>query len=223
MIVPYTEKVTLLGGGEVSSATLSEVLSYAPNLVACDGAARVALLAGHMPDLVIGDMDSLDAASRAMIDPARLLEISEQDSTDFDKALRTLEAPMILAAGVLGRRMDHALAAMTVLVRRSARACVLVGDYDVVFALRPGETVELPMEAGARVSLFPVKEVVVSGRGLVWPLDRLCLSPWGQVGTSNKASGAAPVVIEAEGEGLVVLLARDQLGAVIEMIEGFHR
>ena len=36
---PFLDNVTLLGGGALAAATVSELLTLAPNLVACDGAA----------------------------------------------------------------------------------------------------------------------------------------------------------------------------------------
>ncbi|MGH1367178.1 MAG: thiamine diphosphokinase [Maritimibacter sp.] len=207
MINSYLEIVALLGGGDVSPETVSEVLTLAPNLVACDGAARVALDLGHMPDLVIGDMDSLDAATRGKIDPARLKAMPDQDSTDFDKALRSISAPLVLAAGFMGRRVDHELAALNVLVRRAAQRCILVGEHDICFVVPP--RLELHVAKDTRVSLFPMRDVVVSAKGLRWPLEALRLAPWARVGTSNAALG--DVVIEPEGPGLLVFLPRNQL------------
>jgi thiamine pyrophosphokinase len=209
---PFLENVTLLGGGELKAETVSELLTLAPNLVACDGAAAPALAMGLVPRAVIGDMDSLDAASRARLDPATVLEIPEQDSTDFDKALRNIEAPLILAAGFLGRRVDHELACLTVLVRRPDKAVILVGENDVCFhAARP---VGLDLAPGTRVSLYPMAEVTVRARGLKYPLDPLTLAPWERVGTSNEAS-AARVEITPEGPGLLVILPRSALDAAM--------
>lgn len=212
---PFCEKVTLLGGGELSRASVSECLTYAPNLVACDGAAARAIGWGLVPDRVVGDLDSLDDVTRAQLDPATILEISEQESTDFEKALRTTEAPLILGAGFMGGRLDHELACYNALVRHPERRCILVGEQDICFHA-PGR-LALALPAGLRVSLFPMAEVTVSAQGLEWPLEALTLAPWGRVGTSNRAV-TARVSIAPDGPGLLVILPRSALAAAIDAL-----
>jgi len=204
--------VTLLGGGELSAATVSDLLTVAPNLVACDGAAARALEMGLVPDRVVGDMDSLDAQARARLSPEALHVIAEQDTTDFDKALRTIEAPLILGAGFMGGRLDHELACYNALVRHADRRCILVGEHDICF--HAAGQVALDLAVGTRVSLFPMAPLRVSASGLKWPLDRLELAPWGRVGTSN-AAVAPRVEIRPEAHGLLVILPRDALTAAV--------
>src|SRR6056297_1347169 len=123
VLVDSAEPVTLLGGGEASPADVEEALSHAPLLVAADSGAALALDLGHLPEAVIGDMDSLPEAVRAALPAARIHRIAEQESTDFDKALRSVRAPLVLGVGFLGRRLDHQLANFNVLSRRPERRC----------------------------------------------------------------------------------------------------
>ncbi|MBV7410259.1 thiamine diphosphokinase [Maritimibacter sp. DP1N21-5] len=215
-ISPFLEKVTLLGGGDHSEATVSRLLTLAPNLVVCDGAAAQALALGHVPGLVVGDMDSLDAATRAALDPATVVEIGEQDTTDFDKALRSIDAPMVLGAGFMGQRLDHELACYNALVRRPEARCILVGEHDICFHCPPEITLELT--PGDRVSLFPLREVAVSIAGLVWSFERIVFAPDGRVGTSN-AAAERRVTIRPESHGLLVILPAALLEAAIAGLE----
>ncbi|MBV7378256.1 thiamine diphosphokinase [Maritimibacter dapengensis] len=212
-IEPFSETVTLLGGGELTQATVSDLLTRAPNLVACDGAARGALQMGLVPKAVIGDMDSLDAETRAQLDPATLHQIVDQDTTDFDKALRSVRAPLILGAGFMGLRLDHELACYNALVRHPEVRCILVGEHDICFHLPGGVPLVLDVPEGCRVSLFPMAELDVATSGLEWSFDKLRLAPWGRVGTSNIARG--PVRIESDRDGLLVILPGDALDAAI--------
>lgn len=212
-IEPFLETVTLLGGGELTQATVSDLLTRAPNLVACDGAARGALQMGLVPKAVIGDMDSLDAETRAQLDPATLHQIVDQDTTDFDKALRSVRAPLILGAGFMGLRLDHELACYNALVRHPEVRCILVGEHDICVHLPGGVPLVLDVPKGCRVSLFPMAELDVATSGLEWSFDKLRLAPWGRVGTSNIARGA--VRIEADRDGLLVILPGDALDAAI--------
>ena len=66
-IVQSTHGVTLAGGGPFSARDLSLALRRARVPVAADGGADRLLQLGVIPQAVIGDMDSISAATRAVI------------------------------------------------------------------------------------------------------------------------------------------------------------
>ena len=210
-IVRSLSPVTLVGGGHLDAGDLDAALAWAPVLVAADGGAVAALAAGRMPQAVIGDLDSLPAATRARIAPERLFRIREQDSTDFDKALRNIAAPLVIGVGFLGGRLDHQLAVLGTLLARRARPCILLGVQEVVFHLPAA--VNLALDSGAVVSLFPLQPVSGRSQGLEWPIDGLDLAPGGRLGTSNRALG--PVRLETDGPGLLAILPRSQYQCAI--------
>ena len=115
VIIDRDGPVLVVGGGATDPDLLTRDAARAAALVAADGGAAVCLAAGLTPDAVIGDMDSIPGPVRARIPAARVHEIAEQESTDFDKCLRSIRAPLVLGHGFLGARLDHALAALTVL------------------------------------------------------------------------------------------------------------
>lgn len=213
---PFTDKVTLLGGGELTQATVSQMLTLAPNLVAADGAAHWAIEMGLPLARVIGDMDSLSAPDRAALPAAIIQEIREQDSTDFDKALRSIDAPMILGVGFMGRRLDHELAAFSSLVRQADRKCILVGEHDICFHVP--EKLEIHLTPGTRFSLFPMAGLTAHARGLKWPVDNMNMSPWGRVGTSNEVVSPR-VTLRFDRPGMLVILARSALKPAIRALE----
>jgi len=106
-IVHFSQPVTLLGGGEATPGDVKEALHHAPNVAAADGGASLALQMGLVPEAVIGDMDSLSPSARAAIAPQNLHRLKEQDSTDFDKCLRSIDCPLVLGVGFTGARLDH--------------------------------------------------------------------------------------------------------------------
>lgn len=208
--------VTLLGGGVVGADDLALALARAPVLVAADGGAGVALAAGHVPDAVIGDMDSLAPADRARL-TGRLFQIDEQDSTDFDKALRSVEAPLVLAVGFAGARIDHELAAYHTLVTRPDRACVILGGSDIVFHVTGEMGLDLPV--GTRLSLFPMGEVRGRATGLRWPIDDLVFHPASRIGTSN-ATVTPRVTLRFDSAGMLAIVPRAHLDAVLAAFSG---
>ncbi len=215
VIVQSLEAITLVGGGPVSKAELALAQRFAPRVMAADGGADHCLRHGVMPQAVIGDFDSISAAAMAAIPASRLHRITEQDSTDFDKALRAIAAPFVLALGFAGARVDHGLAVFNALVRLADRPCIVIGPRDVVF--HAPARVHLQMRMGDRVSLFPMAPVTGRSTGLHWPIDGIAFAPAGLIGTSNRAS-LREVDLSFDGPGMLVILPRARLDQAIAAV-----
>ena len=214
-IVQSSEIVTLLGAGPLKDSDFSESMRVAPTLVAVDGGAKKALSHGIVPFAVIGDFDSLDTSVRTKLPADRLHQIDEQDSTDFDKALRNVRARLVLAIGFAGGRLDHELAVYNVLVRHPDQPVIVIRDHDICFHLNRALT--LTLDEGTRVSLFPMAKVKCASTGLRWPTDHLTFSPWGRVGTANEAADRS-VTLSPSGPGLLVILPKTALDQAISAL-----
>lgn len=214
-LVRSTQPVTLVGGGDASADDVKLALNLASTLVAADGGADLLLDMDLTPRAVIGDLDSLSMAARARIPQDQLFPIREQDSTDFDKAVRSIVAPVILGVGFLGARVDHQLAAFNVLARQSHVPCILIGAHEIVFLLPPDLRIEL--EAGEVVSLFPMAPTRARSQGLEWPLDGLEMSPNGFISTSNRAVGGE-LWIGTQNPALLAMLPRHALEQVMPQV-----
>jgi len=214
-IVQSLTAVTLAGGGPFSRRELVLCLKRAPIAVAADGGADRLLRFGCLPEAVIGDFDSVSAEARSRIPTARQHMMAEQLTTDFDKALRSIAAPLVLALGFAGARLDHGLAAMNTLVSRAAQPCILIGPQDIAFAAPP--RLSLALAAGEVVSLFPMARVTGQSRGLEWPIGGIDFAPDGMIGTSNRAV-ARVVELEFDGPGMLVILPRRRLDAAIRAL-----
>lgn len=208
IIVQSKEMVTLVGGGDVSPSTLDSLQEQTAFCVAADGGARHLIAAGRIPDAVMGDFDSLDASLRDQIPADRMHHIPEQDSTDFEKCLSRIKAPLVLAAGFMGPRTDHQLATFHGLLRSAHQPCILVGDHQIVCLCPP--MLDLISQDGDLVSLFPMGRATATSSGLHWPLDSLPLAPGQMIGTSNRATGTS-VTIKAETPNLLLILPRSKL------------
>lgn len=206
--------VTLIGASVVEPQDLEAALEIAPYLVAADGGAATALQHGHTPGCVIGDFDSLPHFVTKVLTPNQRVHVTEQDSTDFEKCLERLDAPLILALGFAGRRLDHELAVYNTLVRFPAKRCLVVGGHDVVF--HTPRSLSLRLELGSRLSLFPLAAVSGRSTGLRWPIDGIGFAPDGRIGTSNLVTG--PVEMTFDGDGMLVILPRSALGAAIRAL-----
>lgn len=203
-IVHSNDPITLVGGGHATPLDLHKALTLAPQCVAADGGAQLALTAGVEIAAVIGDFDSVSDQVLGQIPENRRHHIAEQDSTDFGKCLRHIDAPLVLGVGFLGLRVDHQLAALNLLGAMPDRPCVLLGEDEVICLAPP--RIELPTEAGDVVSLFPLGPVRGQSTGLEWPIDGLDFAPMAQIGTSNRAKG--PVTLEMEAPAMLLIVPR---------------
>ncbi len=166
----------------------------ASRLICCDGAYRKARALGRMPDLVVGDGDSLSAADRAALGE-RFVSIAEQETNDLDKAFRTAVARFggagIVILGAGGLREDHFLGNVFRLpgFARAAPDVAMVtdaGTFTVVtgarrYACRPGEAVSVfASDPAARAT----------SEGLEWPLAEASLAELWR-GTLNRTTGTS--------------------------------
>ncbi|MDB5666282.1 thiamine diphosphokinase [Cypionkella sp.] len=210
MIVDSLQGITLAGGGPFGKAQLIRAMRIAPRIVGADGGADRLLALGVEPEAVIGDMDSITDMAKARL-ADRLFPISEQVTTDFDKALRSISAPFVLGLGFAGARLDHGLAVLNTLVRQPEQRCLLLSPQDVIF-LAPAE-LRLDLPVGSRFSLFPMAAVTGTSEGLRWPLQGLDFAPDGLIGTSNEVSG--PVHLTFSAAKMLVIVPIKSLRAVL--------
>jgi thiamine pyrophosphokinase len=182
--------------------------------VGADGGAGQALAWGIVPDVVIGDMDSLSA-----VDQAALVERGCQfiehprakDETDLELALRYAVqqgAQEIVILGALGGRLDHTLSNVLLMTLPSLQGVPIriVDGVEEALLVRGGEAVVLEGSAGDLVSLLPlggdVHGVVTSG--LAWPLQGQALRFGFSRGVSNEMTARAARIEVEEGFLLVI-------------------
>ncbi len=209
-----TDGTLLLIGGAPLDAALMRSLAAGRPLVAADSGANTALEAGLVPDLVLGDLDSIEAID-AVRRRSRVVHLQDQNSTDLEKALAHIEAPWIIGLGFLGARFDHSLAALHALAAcTKTREIMLIGAHDAVLRVRGDFRCELPI--GLRFSIWPLaRQTFRRSSGLRYPLDGLTMQAGSLIGTSNLTI-AREIVIEAEdGPGYLVIVSIDVIDALL--------
>jgi thiamine pyrophosphokinase len=193
---------TLLGGAAVAPPVMYRALKLAPKLYCADAGANTAVAMGIEPVAVVGDMDSITAATRAQLSCPVLLD-TDQNTTDFEKILAYAAENVVICLGFLGQRLDHSLAAMNALSKFPSKRAILVGEEDICFLSPPD--MQISARKGDRVSLFPMRESRGKSRGLHWPLDPHVFHPHAQTATSNRATGDEVHLYEVSGAMLVIL------------------
>lgn len=214
VIVDSPEPITLVGGGQATVQALHEALMLAPVCVAADGGLKLALSAGVDVAALIGDFDSVTDAELDQVPAARRHQINEQMSTDFEKALLRVQAPVIVGVGFLGGRIDHQLAAFHALMVFAHLPCVLLGETEIVFLAPPDLNIDT--RPGDVVSLFPMGKARGTSEGLEWPIEGLKFRQGQKIGTSNRATG--PVRLQMAAPNMLTILPRRLMRSVVSRL-----
>jgi thiamine pyrophosphokinase len=214
ILIETQTPVTLVGAGPVSRRQIADSLLVAPELYAADGGAQKTVGLSRPLRAVIGDLDSLTRDETWRNSGTQIIEIDEQDTTDFEKCLSIIRAPLIVGLGFLDGRLDHQIAALGALVA-SPLPVILVGRTDL--CLHVPSDIVLDLSPGTRLSLMPINPVTVTGSGLRWPLDHLTLAPGGRTGVSN-VTVAPQVRVATGGPGCLLVLPRRHLAALARQV-----
>jgi thiamine pyrophosphokinase len=218
-VVVFEDLAVIVGGGRVDHDLLRELYASGGHLVGADGGADQIAAAGLKPEFIVGDFDSIRDPF-GWLGKARVLQIAEQETTDFEKALYSTRAPLTVALGMTGRRLDHTLAAIDTIARYAERRrIVLVDEEDVAVALT--EKFAFVVGRGERVSVHPLAPVTFwRSEGLEYPLDMVKLAPGVRTGTSNAAITGPFEIVPEEGvhAPYLVMVAKSHVLALVEML-----
>jgi len=193
------------------------ITSFPPHdlMIAADGGARNAWQRGmgKIPDVIIGDLDSLSPDEMAGYDRAgaSLYRFPpDKNETDLELALDFAVksgATEITLYGLFGGRWDMTFSNLLLLAApkyAGVRLHIIEGDTDM-YILRGGETLTLQGQPGQTVSAIPLagSATGVTYTGLTWPLDNVTL-PFGTPrGVSNSLSAETAEIHLKEGTLLI--------------------
>ena len=210
-------RTIIFANGEFNSPELARQTITADDFViAADGGTRHAFSVGVVPDLIIGDLDSLSGVEleRAKRAGAQVKAYSPcKDETDLELALKYAAdrgAVEILIFAALGGRLDQCIANVLLLtLSELAGMEVRIVEGDQTAFLVRGRT-HLSGQPGDTVSLLPIggDAVGVTTNGLEWELDSdvLCFGP--ARGVSNRFTGDQATIDVQQGLLLCVVTRR---------------
>jgi len=174
-------------------------------IICCDGALQKFLRASvsifgekRLPDVVVGDMDTLSPALRRRHSDI-IVQIDEQEHNDQTKAFRwALEnvpgISQIYILGATGEREDHTIGNVSLLMEYARTydlegmgiGVEMISDHATIFAAT--DTFEMDCGEGRRVSIFsPDNSLRIRSEGLEWPTDEVIFDNWWKA-TLNRAS-----------------------------------
>lgn len=176
------QRALLITGGEPPSPALVQRAAERCSFIACaDSGAHPLLQAGLMPDLIVGDMDSISPADRVALQASegdvKMLPV-EKDWTDTQVALDMLFErgfEEVLMLGATGGRLDHEQGNFLLMCwyGRTGKSLVLWNETNVLRYVNAGIW-QIPKNDSA-FSIVPLNDagMTLSLRGFHYLLDEV--------------------------------------------------
>lgn len=206
---PVSRPVVVVAGGDPVDPSVAALLPADAVVIAADGGLAAAQKLCLRTDLLVGDLDSVDAG--ALEDAAFAVERHprDKDRTDLVLALDAAiarDATHVTVVSGGGGRLDHAMGNLLVLAAPAyagvtVDAFVGAGHVSVVHGTRA-----LDGPKGEIVSLFAVGGPAsgVTTSGLRFALDDDVLQPLSSRGISNEFAGGPASITVTDGVLLVI-------------------
>lgn len=182
-------KVVIIANGAHSVIPgMQEIISAADCIIAADGGIMICRENDIEPDYLIGDLDSYNKNRIILNTKTKIIQQTDQNSTDMEKALqfsKTFKPDLIDVFCSFGKRMDHTLGNIFILNNYTDLNIVMHDSFGIMFALNPGIKKFTGLQ-GHTISLFaiaPVQNIELSG--FEFPLKSKETEP-AFIGVSNK-------------------------------------
>jgi len=219
--VQFNRAVVFANGSySVESSAIANVT--ADDFMVCvDGGAAHCLNSGFSPDLLVGDLDSIDSTSLAKIKAmgAECIRFaSEKDASDLELVFDILSDrffEQVILFGASGGRTDHLLFNWQLAAARSWPFHLrIVDDYVDAQLVDPTSAFEATAKVGQVFSVVPLagSATGVTVRGARYPLDNASLVVGSTVGLSNLVTQEHLQVSVEKGIVLVMLVHPTVLG-----------
>ncbi len=187
----------------------------ADRLICANGGTRHAAQLGLIPDVVVGDLDSVDPSTRTRLAAAGVrfeAHPVRKSKTDLELALGLAVAEgaeHVDLLATLGGRLDQSLANLLLLAQPewAAVSVRVIEGREMAWVVRGGQTTQVAGTAGNTLSLVPLTPQVtgVTLTGVEWPLVDATLQLGSTWTISNTLADRAAQLQVAGGLVLVVL------------------
>lgn len=214
----HPRRAVIFANGPVDDyESLTTQLSPRDTIVCVDGGLKHIDALALIPDIIIGDMDSISHQRLAELGDLipRIQHPSEKDETDLELALQWASDSAyekVLLAGISGGRLDHTLANIHLMAVGSwaFELCAWQpGQY--LWIMNSGETLRLNNYVGLTVSLLPMTEKAegIRTEGVKYMLHNETLEFGTTRGVSNLIESQNAIISLVTGRLLVVLTYSD--------------
>jgi len=202
---------TILLGGEFTPTQRAIAQIAGSRVIAADAGMRHAVAVGVVPELWVGDFDSVPKDLPTELSQVKREQFpAEKDNTDGELAVEAALArgadAMILAGAFGGPRVDHAFLHLTLAMTLSERGInvLLTSGAQEGVPLLPGKN-RLRYEDGTLFSVIAFSELSgLSVTGAKWPLNNVKIAFGSSRTISNEVRGNLDIEL---GSGRAMLIA----------------
>lgn len=202
----------ILGNGDYPGESLVKEISDIADFIICsDGGANVAKKFGIVPNVIIGDMDSITPDTNRFFASMNvdIIPLESQQENDLEKAIFYLQnhhpCKSVVLLGFLGLREDHSYATLQILENHCQTTKFQIYSQSAEYLVLPSGNHEFSLPKKQLVSVFPFPEAEqLSSSGLFWNFN-FDTFPKGSRGVSNQVTDT-PVKISFKRGNLLVIL-----------------
>lgn len=214
MITDLAKKACVFCNGQLENpAIVKQIANDCDLLLAADGGAKYFLDIGLTPQVIIGDMDSIDSdmwKSKSGIEHIRYP--ADKDKSDAELAVEYALAQgcmQIILIAATGGRLDHTFGNIALAAAHPGRVAILDGTATLV-AVDKTEKCILHGKIGTVVSLIPYNsnKITVRTNGLKYSLLDECLKAVTH-GLSNELSQPQACICVSNGILIVYIENQD--------------
>lgn len=202
-------RCVIIGGGDCSVNFLKENIDAENDYIICaDGGYDYAVAADLMPDLLIGDFDSISAVPQGV---NKITLPVEKDVTDcvaaYNEGIKLGFKSFVLFGGT-GGRFEHTFSNISLMASASlANITFEIIDEKHIFRSITNSSIKITRKEKQQISVFAYggRAFGVTEKGFHYPLCDYTLDPFdGALGTSNDITEDVGEVLVSSGTLIIV-------------------
>lgn len=211
-------KAVILGNGTYAELKYYKnyLKKYNPDIIICaDGGLKTSLKLGIIPDVLLGDFDSVEKEEYDYIKEKTKI-VTYQKRKDFTDVFLCLQYAMengyndIVLFGVLGTRLDHSLVNIYLLKYAfdNLSKVKIINEYNEIFLIN--NYIHLSGVKDKTVSVLPYSDEIdgIYLKGFSYPLHNAVMSKENPYGVSNYAQ-CDTVEIKINSGTAVIIITQD--------------
>ena len=160
-------------------------------ILAADGASSHLFRNNIVPDIIIGDLDSINIDLIASdFDRNKIIQDTNQENTDFEKILIYCighDINRILVLGIHGGEIDHTLNNLSIIKKFNKRLDLWIFDSDK-YGFLADESFKISAKTNEMISLIPFPAARITTGNLKWNLNNEILELGIRDGARNRAT-----------------------------------
>ena len=207
-------EVVIIANGEINDLQYIQKIIQDKYIICADGAAKYLRQINMVPDLLVGDFDSISSDDLLWMKSKKVNYEKfppRKDQTDTELALeyafKILPKPKsIIIAGGLGSRWDHSLANIMLLnnILDQGIEGKIISDNDEIILTETN--ISINGEIGELLSIIPLTSVVkgITLEGLEYPLQNRDITISSTLGISNVFTAKVAKIFIEEGRLLII-------------------